>query len=113
MESKFIAHINEKDGSVQTVLEHSLNTAELSKQFATPEFQEIAYIAGLAHDLGKWEKDFQKRMRGDSVTVEHSIDGAIEVNKLLPYPIGKLLAYCIAGHHAGLPDGGNKKADVR
>ena len=108
MESKFIAHINEKDGSVQTVLEHSLNTAELSKQFATPEFQEIAYIAGLAHDLGKWEKDFQKRMRGDSVSVEHSIDGAIEVNKLLPYPIGKLLAYCIAGHHAGLPDGGNK-----
>ena len=42
MESKFIAHINEKDGSVQTVLEHSLNTAELSKLFATPEFQEIA-----------------------------------------------------------------------
>ncbi len=108
MESKFIAHINEKDGSVQTVLEHSLNTAELSKRFATPEFQEIAYIAGLAHDLGKWEEDFQKRMRGDSVSVEHSIDGAIEVNKLLPYPIGKLLAYCIAGHHAGLPDGGNK-----
>lgn len=108
MESKFIAHINEKDGSVQTVLEHSLNTAELCKQFATPEFQEIAYIAGLAHDLGKWEEDFQKRMRGDSVSVEHSIDGAIEVNKLLPYPIGKLLAYCIAGHHAGLPDGGNK-----
>ena len=98
MESKFIAHINEKDGSVQTVLEHSLNTAELCKQFATPEFQEIAYIAGLAHDLGKWEEDFQKRMRGDSVSVEHSIDGAIEVNKLLPYPIGKLLAYCIAGH---------------
>ena len=47
-------------------------------------------------------------MRGDSVSVEHSIDGAIEVNKLLPYPIGKLLAYCIAGHHSGLPDGGNK-----
>ena len=108
MESKFIAHINEKDGSVQTVLEHSLNTAELCKQFATPEFQEIAYIAGLAHDLGKWEEDFQKRIRGDSVSVEHSIDGAIEVNELLPYPIGKLLAYCIAGHHAGLPDGGNK-----
>lgn len=109
MESKFIAHINEMDGSVQTVLEHSRNTAELSKQFAIPEFQEIAYIAGLAHDLGKWEEDFQQRIRGKAILVEHSIDGAIEVNKLLPYPIGKMLAYCIAGHHSGIPDGGNKK----
>ena len=112
MESKFIAHINEKDGSVQTVLEHSLNTAELCKQFATPEFQEIAYIAGLAHDLGKWEEDFQKRMRGDSVSVEHSIDGAIEVNKLLPYPLENCWPIVLLGTMLGFRMAGIKMTNL-
>ena len=43
--------------------------------------------------------------------VDHSTAGAQELCKLFQSttqkPIAELLAYCIAGHHAGLPDGGS------
>ena len=60
------------------------------------------------HDLGKYSKDFQNKIINNSnIRVDHSTAGAIEVNQKINL-LGKLLAYCIAGHHGGLPDGGNK-----
>ncbi len=105
---EYIAHINEVEKTVQSVKSHSENTAALSREYSVPAFKEIAFAAGLLHDIGKWEPEFQRRIRGENIRVEHSIDGAIEAELLYQYPVGKLLAYCIAGHHSGLPDGGNK-----
>lgn len=105
---QYIAHINESDKTVQTVREHSENTANLSKSYSISDFQDIVFAAGLLHDIGKFESDFQRRIRGENIHVEHSIDGAIEADRLYEYPVSRLLAYCIAGHHSGLPDGGNK-----
>ena len=74
-----------------------------------------ARVAGLWHDLGKYSVEFQRRIKlvsgydveahleGSAGRVDHSTAGA-------QYAIdqfglhGRILAYLIAGHHAGLPD---------
>jgi CRISPR-associated endonuclease/helicase Cas3 len=75
------------------------------------------WLAGLWHDLGKFSDDFQTYLRksaaksdphraeteaGPTGKVDHSTAGAKYANGLPPF--GPLLAYLIAGHHAGLPD---------
>jgi CRISPR-associated endonuclease/helicase Cas3 len=63
--------------------------------------------AGLLHDDGKAANAFQQRIRGAGIRVDHSTPGAryaadhLAASKV----VGKLLPYCIAGHHTGLPDG--------
>lgn len=108
MEDLYIAHINEETKEIQTVKEHSENTAKLCKSFAIDELKDLAYAIGKLHDTGKFLQKFQRRIRGDNIRVEHSICGAIEADKKFPPLLGKMAAYCIAGHHSGLPDGGDK-----
>ena len=60
------------------------------------------------HDLGKYTEAFQKRLAGGS-RVDHATAGAQQVCVLdaaTPNDRGmaQLIAYAIAGHHAGLPD---------
>lgn len=64
----------------------------------------MAQCAGLLHDLGKYCDEFQARLRGAPSRVDHATWGAIVANEKYGH-IGKLLAYSIAGHHAGLADG--------
>lgn len=106
---EYIAHKNEKTGKIQTVKEHSENTARLCREYAVPALKDVAYAAGLLHDIGKYQALFQKRIQGSTVKVEHSACGAIAATKLYPGPAGVMLGYCIAGHHSGIPDGGCKK----
>jgi CRISPR-associated endonuclease/helicase Cas3 len=69
------------------------------------------YIAGLWHDLGKFPYEWQRYLaskadvHGDEATgrMDHSTAGAVHAASHAPY--GVLLAYAIAGHHAGLADG--------
>lgn len=68
----------------------------------------LGRIVGLAHDLGKYSEEFQRRLEGDRGKVDHSTAGAKEVYCRYPR-IGYALAYVVAGHHGGLPDG-NKGA---
>lgn len=60
--------------------------------------------AGLLHDIGKASSAFQRRVRGEAVRADHSTAGARYAASAWG-GAGKLLAYCIAGHHGGLPDG--------
>lgn len=103
------AHINESTGEIQTVKEHSENTADLCRQFAIPVLKDVMYTIGIAHDIGKFQKIFQDRINGEDIRVEHSTCGALVVKEMYPNAIGLLMEYCIAGHHAGIPDGGCKK----
>ena len=102
------AHINEITGAIQTVKEHSENTADLCRQFAVPVLKDFMYITGLLHDIGKFQEDFQCRMDGKNIKVEHSTCGALAAREFYPDAIGLMMEYCIAGHHSGIPDGGYK-----
>ena len=64
----------------------------------------LAEVAGLLHDLGKYTTDFQRRIAGEAVRVDHATRGAILAIERYPQ-LGPLLAYAIAGHHAGLANG--------
>lgn len=106
MDKIYKAHIRDGTGEVQTVKEHSENTARLCEEFAVPELEDVAYAAGLLHDIGKYMERFQERIEGANIQVEHSICGAREARERFGDPLGLLIAYCIAGHHSGIPDGG-------
>lgn len=102
---KYIAHI---DGErIQTIKEHLEGTAKLAGEFAE-KFgkQDWGYCCGMLHDIGKYSIDFQKRILGENnYRVDHSTAGArVCLEKGGKY---SFLEYCIAGHHAGLPDYGN------
>lgn len=103
------AHVRETTGEIQTIKEHAEGTAELAAEFSIPELADVMKMMGLLHDTGKFLADFQRRIGGENIRVEHSICGAKEVKKLYNSNLlGMLMAYCIAGHHGGLPDGGYK-----
>ncbi|MEQ2547668.1 CRISPR-associated helicase Cas3' [Dorea sp. AM58-8] len=102
---KYIAH---KDGErVQSVKAHLEGTAERAGDFAE-KFgkREWGYCCGMLHDIGKYAKEFQKKIQENTDDrVDHATAGAqVCKEQGRYYPI---LSYCIAGHHAGLPDYGN------
>ena len=101
---KYLAHIEgERE---QTIKEHSIGTAELAAMFAKAFVKDDwGYCVGMLHDIGKYSEQFQKKIQGDNnIKVDHSTAGA-----KVCYEMGGLygiLSYCIAGHHAGLPNTG-------
>ncbi|AEJ20059.1 CRISPR-associated helicase/endonuclease Cas3 [Gracilinema caldarium] len=113
--SSFFAHRREGEDREdwQPLIEHLKKTAEMARDFcADANIAELAYIAGLIHDLGKYSDAFQKRLEGTGPRVEHSTAGAKELKALLkgtPQEVfAHLLVYPIMGHHTGLPDYGNE-----
>lgn len=88
--------------------EHLRKTAEKARDFAAAwGASDWAWNAAWLHDLGKYSAEFQTKLVGDAnahVHVDHSSAGAQQADRQW-CDIGKLIAYCIAGHHAGLPNG--------
>src|SRR5258708_25518337 len=64
----------------------------------------LAYAAGVLHDIGKYSDKFQARLRGAKLRADHSTAGA-QLAASQYGPTGILIAYAIAGHHAGLANG--------
>jgi CRISPR-associated endonuclease/helicase Cas3 len=116
--SRPIAYAHSRQGANEQTWEpledHLRNVAEMAERFAEP-FGSGSWgrLAGLWHDLGKYSHAFQRYLRASAGTVndthraevagkvDHSTAGAQHAARL--GPLGRLLAYCIAGHHAGLP----------
>jgi CRISPR-associated endonuclease/helicase Cas3 len=99
----------------QPLEEHLKNVAELAKSFAESfGAGDWAYLAGLWHDLGKYSDEFQKMLfEANDLDAhietrpgkpDHSTAGAQYASNWHKDK-GKILAYTIAGHHTGLPDG--------
>lgn len=102
MSPQDLAHISEDGLREQTVAEHLLGTAELAAGFGSAfGAGEEARLAGLLHDIGKCSDAFQARLRGGP-RCDHSTAGAQEAQRLGSPPV----AFSVAGHHGGLPDGG-------
>ena len=104
MQKNYLAHISEDGKREQTVFEHLKGTAELAAGFAAKfGAGELGYLAGMAHDIGKYTDGFQRRLTGGP-KVDHATAGAWECQKLGQFHA----AFGIAGHHGGLPDGGSR-----
>ena len=102
-----LAHISDDHLRTQSLKDHVVGTADFARAFAKPIGAEnAAQTIGMLHDIGKASDAFQKRLKGADLRVDHSTAGAIEAYKLYRDP---LVAACIAGHHAGLPDFGTKQ----
>jgi CRISPR-associated endonuclease Cas3-HD len=103
---EYLAHI---DGDrEQSVKEHLQGTAELAEKFAA-KFRKAdwGYCCGMLHDIGKYSAEFQKKIKENlDIRVDHSTAGAKVCENL--DGCYWLLTYCIAGHHAGLPDLGRE-----
>lgn len=93
--------------------EHLREVANLAGKFAKHfDSADWANLAGLWHDLGKYSTEFQQYIKSVSGydahieapgRIDHSTAGAIHAIRQLNQH-GRILAYLIAGHHAGLPD---------
>lgn len=94
----------------QTLTGHLFEVSRLAREFASPfKGQRAASLAGLLHDVGKYQPDFQRRLEGARDSVDHATPGAVIVSGLPTAKgadtlVAKILAYAIAGHHGGLPD---------
>lgn len=90
----------------QTLQNHATNVGNLAAAFAQIfGANEIARYTGQLHDLGKYSLPFQKRLKGEAKSVDHATAGAKIAVERWGNAIGKLMAFCIAGHHAGLANG--------
>ncbi len=100
---EYLAHRDPDSGREQSVIAHLRGTAKLAEAFAS-DFGagDEGRRCGMLHDVGKYSAAFQRRINGSPEHVDHSTAGAAEAAKL-----GDVCAaFCIAGHHGGLPDGG-------
>ena len=96
----------------QTLQSHLVNVGEIAAEFARVfGAQEIAYQTGQLHDLGKYSEAFNRRLHGGP-SVDHATAGAKIAIERWGNAIGQLIAFCIAGHHAGLANG-NGEGDNR
>lgn len=114
-----IAHaVQNTDGSWRDphdLDEHLTSVADLAAEFACAFGPEWARLAGRWHDLGKYRQRFQNyirlasgfeadaHIRGEVGKAPHSTAGAILACDRFG-AAGRVLAYLIAGHHAGLAD---------
>jgi CRISPR-associated endonuclease/helicase Cas3 len=97
------------------LFDHLREVARRAADFASPfGGADWASLAGLWHDLGKYRPSFQAKLwkaggidahiEGAPGRVTHSNAGALHAISSLGELRGRVLAYLIAGHHAGLPD---------
>lgn len=115
---EYLAHVSQDNGNwrLHALEEHLREVGRLaSKMAADFEGEGWAEYAGLWHDLGKYRPAFQEYIAAKSGyapdahieqaagKVDHSTAGAVHAVDTLG-GAGQLLAYLIAGHHAGLPD---------
>ena len=125
MDNYLIAHVRKDDDDndmwapPHSLPDHLNMTAKTAGIFAAKfGSEEWGSAAGLAHDAGKgwlgWQKylrlksgyfDEEAHLEGKPGKMPHAIHGAKLVEEFHGKGIGRILSYCIAGHHAGLPIG--------
>ena len=101
---------------------HLAEVASLAELFAAKfGAGPFGRAAGLLHDLGKEKARFQARLRDPKIVEPHAAEGAKAAiacyYKRCPPPfkaeLGRLLAFVIAGHHAGLANGADAISGMR
>ncbi|BAK81137.1 CRISPR-associated helicase/endonuclease Cas3 [Candidatus Arthromitus sp. SFB-rat-Yit] len=109
---KLARRIEKSDGQIkyQKLIDHIHGVSEFSEEFISKFFLENSgKVLALLHDLGKYSDEFQERIRGKNIKVDHSTAGAIicddlesELKDKHESVIYKIFKYIIIGHHSGL-----------
>ena len=117
---RFYAHTPVEGGPWHDLVDHLVCVAERARDNADKFGEgELARLAGLWHDLGKFNPAFQeylrrcdaaKRSGGDAPAkgVPHAVYGAMLAADTL-----QALAATVYGHHAGLPNGAKLRDALR
>lgn len=117
---KFARKIEKEDGRVeyQKLIDHICGVSDFTEEFVNKFFlKNSGKILGFLHDLGKYSDEFQERIRGKNIKVDHSTAGAVvcddlenqfKNNKKLEWILYKIFKYAIIGHHSGLLNYGTK-----
>jgi len=95
----------------EPLADHLRDVATLAKEFADRfGAGEWGYLAGLWHDIGKYQKAFQRRLRDRSIHAPHAGVGAALAFQQ-DRQRGAPLAFAIAGHHTGLTNAVDRSCD--
>jgi len=113
MKTEFYAHSENSHKEKHLLSKHLHETARLAESFACQEnYKPVFYMAGLLHDLGKYQPEFQSYLAkgGERGSVPHSSWGAGYARRPPCRTIEASIA--IDGHHKGLPDNSTWKSDT-
>ena len=124
----YIAHRREKDGEIQSLVDHLEEVSKKAGEFASKiGLKEQGELLGLLHDIGKASQEFEQYIKssvglinpdedeyvdaaGLKGKVDHSTAGSQLVYRKLAHNgndaifVAQVLSLCIASHHSGLID---------
>lgn len=124
----YIAHCREKDGEIQTLVNHLQGVSKKTGEFTSKiGLKEQGELLGLLHDIGKASQEFEQYIKssvglinsdeddyvdaaGLKGKVDHSTAGAQFVHRTLAQDgndarfVAQILSLCLASHHSGLID---------
>lgn len=107
----FFAHSENKEGERHELRKHLVRTAELAQSFSpTQDFRSLFYLAGLLHDVGKFQDGFQKYLFEGGKKTPHAGVGAFIARMLAKQYLP--LQFAIQGHHAGIPDNSERRGNI-
>jgi len=124
----YMAHGREKDGEIQSLVDHLEEVSKKAGQFASKVgLKEQGELIGLLHDIGKASQEFEQYIKsavglinpdeddyvdaaGLRGKVDHSTAGAQVIYREVAHNgndaifVAQVLSLCIASHHSGLID---------
>jgi CRISPR-associated endonuclease/helicase Cas3 len=91
----------------ETLSDHSAGVAETTGTLAAIALgcEAVGRAVGALHDIGKALPAFQAYLSGSGPSPDHSGAGAVAARRKYGGRLGRVLAFVIAGHHAGLANG--------
>jgi CRISPR-associated endonuclease/helicase Cas3 len=110
--TEYFAHSENESGEKHILKKHLCKTADIASSFSdNNEYKKVFRLAGLLHDFGKYQPEFQRYLveGGKRGSVPHAALGAGFARILRQLEISLV----IDGHHKGLPDPSKWKNDTQ